>query len=131
MVYYRDMKLKNTTDTSVASLLLRLGLAFVFLYAGISAFRQPEAWISFIPSFTTKFVAAKTSLDLISAMQIVLAVWLLSGVYIRYAALLATAFVVGLIAFNLNTLLITFRDVAIAAASLALFFMPPSPKAKK
>jgi uncharacterized membrane protein YphA (DoxX/SURF4 family) len=103
-----------------ASLILRVGLAFTFAYAAIGAFRSPEAWISYVPGFISNVVSAKLALDLISVSQIVLAIWLLTGIYVSLAALVSIGFLAGIIIFNPATFLITFRDVALIAASLAL-----------
>ena len=105
------------------TLLLRIGLAFVFAYAGISALRFPEAWIGFVPGIVTHFVGAKVFLTLISILQLLLAGALLIGKYVRYAAILATLFLLGLTLFNLSSLIVTFRDVGLICMAAALFFM--------
>ena len=117
-----NLKTKKTNIQAV-SLLLRVGLAACFLYAAIGAFRQPEAWISFVPHFTTNFVSAKTALDLISVFQILVAGWLLTGKHLRLAALASIALLTGIVAFNLNALLITFRDIGLLFMALALLFI--------
>jgi uncharacterized membrane protein YphA (DoxX/SURF4 family) len=111
------------TNAQAISWLLRIGLAAVFVYAAVGAFRQPEAWISFVPHFTTKFVDAKTSLDMISVLQLVVAGGLLIGKYLRIWALIATALLAGIIVFNLNAMLITFRDIGLLFMALALLFI--------
>jgi uncharacterized membrane protein YphA (DoxX/SURF4 family) len=111
---------KSNQNIKAVSLLLRAGLAIVFLYAAISAIRTPEAWISYVPSFTTRFVSAKTSLDGISTVQIILSIVLLSGKYVRYAAALSAALLAGIIVFNFSTLLITFRDIGLVFMAVAL-----------
>ena len=106
-----------------ASLTLRIGLAFVFAYAALSALHQPAAWLGFVPAFSTKFLAAKTTLDLVSVIQLALVVWLLSGRYVKYAAGLAAVMLLGIVATNWGDLLITFRDVGLAAMSLGLVLL--------
>jgi len=106
-----------------AAFFLQGGLAFVLLYAAVSALQEPSAWISYIPAFTTSLIPAALSLILISYFQIILAIWLVSGFYTRYAALVAAALIFGLVLFNLNTLIITFRDIGLVLAALALFFL--------
>ncbi|HWT55888.1 MAG TPA: hypothetical protein VN031_02545 [Candidatus Microsaccharimonas sp.] len=118
------MRLKTKrTNSEVVSWLLRIGLAACFLYAAIGAFREPSAWIYFVPHFTTKFVDAKVSLDAISVLQIAVAGWLLVGKYVRGAAALSVVLLAGIIIFNLNTLLITFRDFGLLCMAVALFFV--------
>jgi uncharacterized membrane protein YphA (DoxX/SURF4 family) len=117
-----QLKAKKT-NVWVVSWLLRIGLATVFIYAAISAFREPAAWISFVPHFTTKFVDAKTSLDIISVLQLIVAAGLLLGKYVRIWALISVGLLGGIIIFNLSSLLITFRDVGLLFMALALFFI--------
>jgi uncharacterized membrane protein YphA (DoxX/SURF4 family) len=103
-----------------AALLLRIGLAFTLAYAAIGAFRNPDAWVSFVPGFVGSIVDPKLALDLLSVVQLVLAAWLLSGVYITAAALMAIGFLGGIVLTNPATFLITFRDVGLVLAALAL-----------
>jgi hypothetical protein len=113
----------STYNPAIASLLIRVGLAAVFAYAAIDAFREPNAWISFVPEFTTKFVNAKVSLDAISVMQLGLAAWLVWGKFIEYAVALSVALLGGILIFNGSTFLVTFRDIGLITASIALIFL--------
>src|SRR5258708_34558227 len=80
------VKQKITSKLAVISLILRIGLAFCFLYAAYASLKTPKEWLGFVPQFTTKFIAASTSLKLISFAQIVLSVWLLWVKWLRYSA---------------------------------------------
>lgn len=113
----------KTYNPATASLIIRIGLAAVFAYAAIDAFREPAAWVSYIPVFTTKFIAAKIALDLISVFQLALVIWLLTGKYIKYAAVISAALLSGIMLFNFSTFLITFRDLGLVAAAIALVFL--------
>ncbi len=119
----KTSRTSHTYNPKLASLIIRVGLAAVFAYAAIDAFREPDAWVSFIPAFTTKFVAAKTALDMLSVAQLVLVAWLLWGKYVKLAALVAIGFLAGLVVFNFSTFLITFRDIGLIAAAAALIFL--------
>jgi hypothetical protein len=109
-------------NMKMISLLLRIGLAAVFAYAAIDAFREPNVWIDFVPHFTTKFITAKLALDGLSIAQLVLVVALLMNIYIKWAALAAIGFLVGLMVFNPATFLITFRDIGLAFMAAALYY---------
>ncbi|HLZ14573.1 MAG TPA: DoxX family membrane protein [Candidatus Saccharimonadales bacterium] len=105
----------------VALWLLRLGLAFVFVYAGVSSLMRPLTWIGFLPAAATKVIAAATLLKVLAVYEIVLALWLCTGKYTRYAAALAALTLTGIVAVNTTNMLTTFRDVGLAAAAVALF----------
>ncbi len=109
----------------MVSLLLRIGLAFCFLYAAIFSFKNPAEWISFVPKFTTDIVPADVSLKLISSIQIVLAAWLLWGKWLRYSASIAFLLLAGIVVFNTNLMVIAFRDVGLAFMALALLYLDP------
>lgn len=110
------------TINNPVSLLLRLGLATVFLYAAISAFLVPDEWVGYLPQFMRDIVSADILLPMFSMLELTLAVWLLSGLYVKYAALLAAALLAGIVVFNFELFAISFRDIALIFASLALFF---------
>jgi uncharacterized membrane protein YphA (DoxX/SURF4 family) len=120
----------NTYNPALASLIIRIGLAAVFIYAAIDALREPDAWISYIPSFIPHYepsffqiTPAKITLDIVSVFQLVLAALLLIGRYVKYAAAISAALLAGIVVFNFSTFLITFRDVGLVAAAVALVFL--------
>lgn len=100
--------------------LLRVGLAAMFLYAALSSFLQPTEWLGYLPGFVSSMFDAELVLKLFSVVEIALAAWLLSGVYTRYAALLAAAMLIGITVSNFSLLAISFRDIGLAFAALAL-----------
>lgn len=114
------MKLFN--KGSNVSLLLRAALAFVFLYAAISSFISPNDWIGYMPRFMRGIVPDQLLLAGFSLVEIGLSFWLLSGLYVKYAALLAAAMMIGIVVLNPLLLPITFRDIGLFIAALALFF---------
>lgn len=104
----------------LAAWLLRIALAIVFGYAATSSFFNPDEWVGFLPPFLTNLVDAKLLLHVFSVYELGLVVWLLSGVYMRYAALLCAATLAGIVVSNLNLFAISFRDMGLALAALAL-----------
>ena len=111
---------KIISNSHLPALLLRVGLGIVFLYAAIDSLVHPNDWIGFLPSLLADRLSADLLLTGFSGYQLFLAVWLFSGVYLRYAAFLAAATLAGIILFNTSLLLITFRDIALLFAALAL-----------
>ena len=104
----------------LASLLLRIGLAFVFIYAGISIFIEPSSWMGFIPGFVDVIISKEILLYVHGGMDILLGAWLLSNKKAFYASIVSSIFVFGIIIFNISSLDIIFRDVGILLSSLAL-----------
>ena len=101
--------------------LLRLGITFTFLYAGISSLISPSDWIWYIPKFIESIVPASFALVSFSIIEIILGLWLLWGKNLKLAALASTLVLVGITLASLNVFQITFRDVGLTLAALALF----------
>ena len=116
------MAFKTFERKQLTPLLLRLGLAIVFIYASVSSFKNPQDWVGYLPPFLRSSASATTLLHVFSVYEMLLALWLISGRYVKYAALLCAATLVGIIASNRSLFAITFRDIALACAALALFF---------
>lgn len=112
----------NISNTNVTSWLLRLGLAAVFLYAGISSLQHPLEWVGFLPTFLTKAVAATTLIKVFAIYELVLAIWLISGKLLKYSALLCALTLAVIVITNPSQLITTFRDMGLAFMALALFF---------
>jgi uncharacterized membrane protein YphA (DoxX/SURF4 family) len=102
--------------------LLRAGLALVFLYASINSFLSPQDWVGYFPQFMRDVVPVSILLPVFSVYELALAAWLLSGIYVKYAALLAAATLAGIVVSNFSLLPISFRDMALMLAALALYF---------
>ena len=117
------VKIINHNSPQTAALILRLGLAFVFIYAAISAVGHPFEWIGYVPSQLSHVVAPATALKLLSVLQLIIAGWLIIGKYTKYAALAAALVLLGVIVNNGSQFIITFRDIGLLAASLALYLL--------
>ena len=115
-------------NNQLSGWLLRIGLCVTFLYAAISSLVSPNDWIGYLPSMLTAHFSGTSLLKFSSVYEILLSLWLLSGVYVRYAALLCALTLVGIVASNYHLLPITFRDIAIIFAALALAALPKSEK---
>ena len=46
-------------STRLVSLLLRVGLAVVFLYAAVASWFDPNSWLGFFPEFLTAVIPAR------------------------------------------------------------------------
>jgi uncharacterized membrane protein YphA (DoxX/SURF4 family) len=118
--------------------LLRIAVAFAFLYPPIDALFEPAAWLGYFPSFITNaFHTIAIPLKLsdvvllhgFGLLEVALAVWVLVGRRIRIPALIMAALLFVIVGFNLDpsNFSVLFRDVSIAFAALALaFYTSPS-----
>ena len=107
-------------NNRLANLILRLGVAFAFLYAGIGGFISPDTWVGWFPKFMRDLVPELLLLQIWGVYEIVTAIWILSGWKIFIPSALASLSLLGLIIFNLNAMDVIFRDVTILCATIAL-----------
>ncbi|MDO8548100.1 MAG: hypothetical protein Q7R71_00290 [bacterium] len=109
----------------VANFILRAGVAFAFLYPPINALFDPSTWIGYLPHFARGIggLSDIVLLHAFGAVEVLIALWILSGKKIFWPSLVATAILVAIIFLNLQDFQIIFRDVSIAAAALALAVM--------
>lgn len=117
-----NLSWQKLIDMNLTALLLRIGLAGVFIYAAVSSTISPREWVGYLPSLATEYIQAETLLKIFSVYELALAGWLLSGLYVRYAALLCAATLIGISVTNFSLFAISFRDIGLAFAALALAF---------
>ena len=118
-------RIKKSMQTSnknlhLAQILLRVGLACVFLYAGIAAFITPTDWIGFIPNFLEVISEREVLLPIFSIFEIIVGLWLLLGKGLFWSSSLSSAAILGIIITNLSLIDLTFRDIGLFFSSLAL-----------
>jgi len=109
----------------VAHLLVRVGVAFAFAYPAIHALFHPDSWVGYFPLFVRDLAHSVGMSDLVllhtfGAVEVCIALWLLSGKHIFWPSLAATAMLLGIVVLNPVQFEILFRDLALAAASAAL-----------
>ncbi len=105
---------------SLADLVLRIGLVFAFLYPPINALSDPNSWIGYFPQFTRGIVDDTMLLHLFGVVEVIIALWILSGKKVFYPAALAFLMLVGIVVFNMSGFQVVFRDLSIAAIALYL-----------
>lgn len=114
------MGAKILTQPALPAQLLRFGLAFVLLYAGISSLVTPSDWVGYIPSFIADIIDADLFVRLFAIFQLALALWLVMGWYTYIAGLVSIGMFAGILLGNLALIEITFRDIVAVFASAAL-----------
>lgn len=105
---------------SFPDILLRVGVAFAFLYPPWSALQDPNAWIGYFPLFVKGFLPDIVLLHAFGVVEVVLALWILSGWRIFYPSLVAALMLGGIVVLNVPEFQVLFRDLSIAAMALAL-----------
>ena len=103
-----------------ADIVLRVGLAFAFLYPPLDAIVDPYSWIGYFPAFMHGFVPDMVLLHGFGLIEVVIALWILSGWKIFWPSLAALVLLLAIVAFNMPDFEVVFRDLSIAAIALAL-----------
>jgi uncharacterized membrane protein YphA (DoxX/SURF4 family) len=104
-----------------AQLILRIGVAFAFIYPPLDAIANPDSWVGYFPQFLLNSgIPTTLLLHGFGVVEVVIALWILSGWRIIWPALAAAVMLVAIVAFNANQFELLFRDLSIAAAALAL-----------
>lgn len=112
-----------------SNIILRIGVAFAFLYPPIDAIFYPNNWIDFFPAFLSQMFTMHTLLIGWGIVEVIIALWILSGWKIFWPSICATIFLVAIVFFNLPVFDIVFRDLAIACMALALAVQSSRPQA--
>ena len=103
-------------------LLLRLAVAFSFVYPAFAALSDPDSWIGYFPSFLLD-LAGGGGLLLLHAFgifEVLIALWIVSGKRVFIPSIIAAVMLLAIVLFNIPQFPVLFRDVAIALAALAL-----------
>lgn len=106
-----------------AYLVLRVGIAFAFLYPPINALFDPDSWIGYFPSFMHGFLPDLVLLHAFGVVEIIIALWILSGWKIFWPSIAATAILAGIVIFGYRDFQVLFRDVTIAMMSFSLVLL--------
>jgi uncharacterized membrane protein YphA (DoxX/SURF4 family) len=104
----------------IVDLILRVGLAFSFLYPPLDALVDPYTWIGYFPSFMHGYVPDMVLLHGFGTLEVVVALWLLSGWKIFWPSLVALVLLLAIVVFDNSDFQILFRDLTIASIAFAL-----------
>lgn len=113
------------SQSKIAHTILRIGLAFAFLYPAVAALYDADSWLGYFPQFIRELpLSPEILLGTFGLLELLIAVWILSGYKIRIPALLAAGILIAIVVFNTGTLDVVFRDISIAAMAVALVLWP-------
>lgn len=106
---------------NIVHVLLRIGVAFAFIYPAVAAFFDPLAWIGFFPTFMRDIFPSDTLLlHLFGITEVIIGLWILVGRKIFIPSVLASIYLFLIVVLNLELLDIVFRDIPILLMAIAL-----------
>lgn len=111
------------SNAHIEDIVLRMGLAFALLYPPLNALGDPNAWVGYFPQFMRGVVEDTLLLHLFGVLEVLLAVWILSGWKVWLPSLATAGLLLGIVVFNIPEFQVLFRDISIAAMALALALM--------
>src|SRR3990167_6807314 len=98
----------------IANLALRIGVAFALLYPPLNALIDPLAWIGYFPPFMRGFVPDEVLLHAFGIVEVLLALWLLSGWRAHIPATVMAVLLFAIVVLNQGQFPVLFRDFSIA-----------------
>lgn len=115
------------TPVAISNLLLRIGIAFAFLYPPLDALTNPDSWIGYFPKFVHGIAPDAVLLNVFGVIEVIIALWILSGKKIFWPSLAAALMLIAIVFANLNNFEVLFRDLSIAMMALALALQSKRP----
>lgn len=103
-------------------ILLRIALAFSFIYPAVDALIAPESWIGYFPQSMRGMVPDPVLLGAWGLLEVLIALWILSGKRIFIPALLAGVLLLLVVLFNVSQFEVVFRDVSLALLAFYLAY---------
>jgi len=112
----------NPFKLPLPGLLMRLAVAFAFIYPAVDAWFNPDSWIGYFPGFILDLAGSNTELLLHcwGILEILLALWVLFGVRVYIPSIIMAVALMAVVVANPGQFPILFRDVSIALAALSL-----------
>lgn len=100
--------------------LLRMAIAFAFIYAGVAGLIAPSSWVGYLPSFVSQVMSPMAAITIWSVFEIIFAGMIALGWQDKLTGLTAAALLVLMVLFNFGQISVLFRDLSLAVASTAL-----------
>lgn len=108
--------------SSYAPLVLRVGIAFVFIWFGLNGLTNTEMWTRLVPEWALSIAPATTLVQLHGLIELVFGILLAFGVYARFSAFILLVSIVHTLTLVSGAIFI--RDVGIAMALVSLILQP-------
>lgn len=110
-------------QSRLAAWFLRAGLSFVFMYASIEIYMNPQNFLKYTPDFVLNLFPENVFLYGFGLFEILLAIWLLIQWRSAYSSLIAAMLLAGIVICNIEHFQVLFRNIAIVFGSLALWML--------
>ena len=123
LIYLSPKQSGESKYDRLASFLIRIGLAFVFLYAAVYMTISPEKYIDYFPKFMRDLVPGYTLLHVFAIFEVILSFFLIIGKFNFMTAIISFLTMLALTVVNLDRFSVLFRNVSIILSALALVFM--------
>lgn len=107
-------------DKKTISLLLRIGVAFAFIYPAVAGFFDPYSWVGFFPPFLLQIIPGTILLPAFGIFEIILALLILFMKRPFYPSIIASAVLLAIIVLDFKAIDIIFRDVSILLMTVTL-----------
>lgn len=118
----------------ISERILRVGLAFSFMYPAVSAWFNPFAWVGYFPPFLLDLAGSLPALhtqagnDILmlhafGVTEIIIGLWLIFGRKIFWPSIAASFYLLAIVILNLNQMDVIFRDISILAIAVSLALM--------
>lgn len=108
------------TNEKIISLLLRIGVAFAFVYPAVAGFFDPYSWVGFFPQFLLDIIPGAILLPVFGIFEIILALLILFMQRPFYPSIIAAVVLLAIVVIDFKTIDIIFRDVSILLMAVAL-----------
>jgi uncharacterized membrane protein YphA (DoxX/SURF4 family) len=105
--------------------LLRLSMALVFLYFGFQQIYSPDNWAGFVPkNLTSTIITANNLVILNGLVELSLGLFMLIGLYTRFASLILALHLFG-ISLSIGFTPLGIRDFGLSFATFVIFLNGP------
>jgi uncharacterized membrane protein YphA (DoxX/SURF4 family) len=117
------------SQQEIGVLILRLGLAAVFLWFGFSQLLDSVNWVSWVPEWAVNFLRIPPAMIVLlnGAFEVIAGGLIALNILTRWAAL-GLALHLAVITFDIGLNAIGIRDFGLMAATFALFFLTSTNK---
>ena len=105
-----------------APVILRIGIAFVFIWFGANELLNSPMWVGFIPAWAVSMsgLTALTVVKLNGLLELLLALFLAFGIWIRPVALILSIHLLMIIG-DVGLSAVGIRDVGLLFATISIF----------